>query len=47
MNEGPQHGRKTRENPELVSVFMTTTAANVATVTEREAAEAEQVNHQR
>ncbi|END9833611.1 hypothetical protein ABMH19_005165 [Escherichia coli] len=32
-----------KENPELISAFMTTTAANFATLTEREIAEAEQV----
>ncbi|EON5571315.1 hypothetical protein PM264_21405, partial [Escherichia coli] len=30
-------------HPELISAFMTTTAANFATLTEREIAEAEQV----
>ncbi|EME2079861.1 hypothetical protein VXL11_000290 [Escherichia coli] len=32
-----------KENPELISAFMTTAAANFATLTEREIAEAEQV----
>ncbi len=32
-----------KEHPELISAFMTTTAANFATLTEREIAEAEQV----
>ncbi|EEV1984375.1 hypothetical protein ERU95_005058 [Escherichia coli] len=32
-----------REHPELISAFMTTAAANFATLTEREIAEAEQV----
>ncbi|HDL9525971.1 TPA: hypothetical protein PX815_003576 [Escherichia coli] len=32
-----------KAHPELISAFMTTTAANFATLTEREIAEAEQV----
>lgn len=32
-----------KEHPELISAFMTTAAANFATLTEREIAEAEQV----
>ncbi|HAX1978508.1 TPA: hypothetical protein JW546_000055 [Escherichia coli] len=32
-----------KENPELISAFMTTAAANFATLTEREIAEVEQV----
>ncbi|EPP1987947.1 hypothetical protein ACUMUL_000888 [Escherichia coli] len=32
-----------KENPELISAFMTMAAANFATLTEREIAEAEQV----
>ncbi|EON8919692.1 hypothetical protein HI683_RS03015 [Escherichia coli] len=32
-----------KENPELISAFMTTAAANFATLTEREIAEAEKV----
>ncbi|WP_247095895.1 hypothetical protein [Escherichia coli] len=32
-----------KEHPDLISAFMTTTAANFATLTEREIAEAEQV----
>lgn len=33
----------TKEHPELISAFMTTAAANFATLTEREISEAEQV----
>ncbi|EIP9441751.1 hypothetical protein LT943_001117, partial [Escherichia coli] len=32
-----------KEHPDLISAFMTTAAANFATLTEREIAEAEQV----
>lgn len=43
MNEEPQHGRKTRAPPWLISAFMSTAATNFTTLTEREIAEAEQV----
>lgn len=44
QNDRPPRGEGyAKAHPELISAFMTTTAANFATLTEREIAEAEQV----
>ncbi len=44
QNDRPPRGEGyAKAHPDLISAFMTTTAANFATLTEREIAEAEQV----